>query len=255
MKYAVNLAREKPMVFGPSLVEIIFAFVNQRILESWTVYNEFIDALMDYMYSQTGVSPVSYVSTGFEFDYTRFIGWVPAALIGLSLISWLASLASIRASWRAARGEEPMLQESFNYVGRRILRFVSASILMTAFFLLASGVAVTPLIFFESMGLGPAFLVFFVVMVGLLIVGILAAPTFIVMIGEDAGFVPSLRKTIRFTRGVFWTYVGLGILLALMVFGLNLVPYVGYYLSFIMGAIGNIAIIDLYNNYRAAREL
>lgn len=255
LKYAVNLARDKPMVFTPSLVELLIAVVIQWILESWTVYNDFIDALLDYLYSQTGVTPVSYVSTGFEFDYTRFISWVPAALIGLSLISWVASLASIRASWRAVRGEEPMFQESFSYVGRRILRFVYASILMTTFFVAASGVAVTPLIFSESMGFGPAFLIFFVVMVGLLVVGILAAPTFIVMIGEDTGFVPSLRKTIRFTRGVFWTYVGLGILLALMTFGLNLVPYVGYYLTFILGAIGNITIIDVYNQYKAASEL
>lgn len=255
LKYSVKLAREKPMVFSPSLVELVIAFVNQRILESWTVYNDFIDALLDYLYSQTGVSPVSYVSTGFEFDYTRFISWVPAALIGLSLLSWMASLASIRASWRAVRGEEPMFQESFLYVGRRILRFVYASIIMTAFFVLASGVAVTPLIFSESMWGGSASIVFFVVMVGVMAVVILAAPTFIVMIGEDERFVPSLRKTLRFTRGSFWTYVGLGILLAIMAFGLSLVPIVGYYLTFIMGAIGNIAIIDLYNHYKAASEL
>jgi len=243
------------MVFSPSLVELLIAFVNQRILESWAVYNDFIDALLDYLYSQAGLSPVSYVSTGFEFDYTRFISWVPAALIGLSLLSWLASLASIRASWRAVRGEEPMFQESFYYVGRRILRFVYASILMTAFFVLASGVAVTPLIFSESMGEGYASLVFFVVMVGMMVVAILAAPAFIVMIGEDEGFVPSLRKTLRFTRGSFWTYIGLSILLVLLAFGLSLVPIVGYYLTFIMGAVGNIAIMDLYNQYRAASEL
>jgi hypothetical protein len=234
---------------------MVFAFVNQRVLESWTVYNEFIDAMLDYFYSQTGVSPVSYVYTGFEFDYTRFISWVLGALTLISLLSWVASLASIRASWRAVLGEEPMLQESFLYVGRRVLRFVYASILMTLFFVLASGVAVTPLFFMESMGSGFAFLVFFVVMAGMVVVAILAAPTFIVMIGEDEGFVPSLRKTIRFTRGSFWTYIGLGILLVLMAVAFGLVPYVGYYLSFVMGAIGNIAIIDLYNNYRAAREL
>ena len=113
LKYAVSVAREKPMVFGPSLVEVLIAFVNQRILESWAVYNEFIDAILDYFYSQTGVSPVSYVSTGFEFDYTRFIGWVLAAVTLLSLLSWLASLASIRASWRAVRGEEPTAEKSF----------------------------------------------------------------------------------------------------------------------------------------------
>lgn len=255
LKYAVNLAREKPMVFGPSLVEIIFAFVNQRILESWTVYNEFIDSILDYIYSQTGVSPVSFVSAGFEFDYTRFISWVPVALILVSLLSWVASLASIRVSWRAVSGEEPILQESFLYVGRRVLRFVYASILMTVFFVLASGVAVTILFFNEPMGGGSATLVFFLLMFGMMVVTILAAPTFIVMIGEDEGFVPSLRKTIRFTRGSFWTYIGLGVLLALMAVALGLVPYVGYYLSFIMGAIGNIAIIDLYNNYRGAREI
>ena len=243
------------MVFSPSLVELLIAFIHQRMLESWTVYIDFIDALLDYLYSQTGAAPVSYVSTGFEFDYTRFISWVPIALIGLSLISWVAFLASIRASWRAVRGEEPMFQESFFFVGRRILRFVYASILSTTFFVIASGVAVTPLIFSESMGFGPAFLIFFVVMVGLVIVGILAAPTFIVMVGEDEGFVPSLRKTLRFTQGSFWTYIGLGILLALMAFGLGLVPYVGYYLTFILVAVGNISIIDLYNQYRAASGL
>ena len=243
------------MVFSPSLVELLIAFIHQRMLESWAVYNDFIDALLDYLYSQTGVAPVSYVSTGFEFDYTRFISWVPAALIGLSLISWVAYLASIRASWRAVRGEEPMFQESFLFVGRRILRFVYASILSTTFFVIASGMAITPLIFSESIGFGPAFLIFFVVMVGLFAVAILAAPTFIVMVGEDEGFVPSLRKTLKFTRGSFWTYIGLGILLALMAFGLSLVPIVGYYLTFILGAIGKISIIDLYNQYRAASEL
>jgi hypothetical protein len=224
------------------------------ILDWWDVYNDFVNALLDYLYSQTGVSPVSYVSTGFGFDYTRFISWVPAALILLSLLSWLASLASIRASWRAVRGEEPMLLESFLYVGGHVLRFVSASIPMTAFFVLASGVAVAPLFFMESIGCGSAFLVFFAVIIGVIAVAILAAPTFIVMIGEDEGFLPSLRKTIRFTRGSFWTYIGLGILLALIAFGLSLVPYVGYYLTFVMGAIGNIAIIDLYNHYKAASE-
>ncbi len=255
MRYAVSLARDKPMVFGPSLVELLIAYVNQRILESWAVYNDFIDAILDYFYSQTGVSPVSYVSTGFEFDYTRFIGWVPVALILLSMLSWVASLASIRASWRAVRGEEPMFQESFLYVWRRVLRFVYASILMTAFFVLSSGVAVAFLIFNESMGGGSAALAFFLVMVGMMVVVILAAPTFIVMIGEDEGFVPSLRKTIRFTRGSFWTYIGLSVLLALMAVALGLVPYVGFYLSFIMGAIGNIAIIDLYSQYKVARTL
>ncbi len=255
LKYGFTVAREKPMVFGPSLVEVLIAYVNQRVLESWTVYNEFIDSLMDYFYSQMGMSPVSYVSTGFEFDYTRFISWVPVALILLSLISWIASLASIRSSWRAVRGEEPMLVESFSYVGRRVLRFLYASILITVFFMLASGVAVTPLFFMESMGSGSAVLVFFAVMAVVMVAAILAAPTFIVMVGEDEGFVRSLRKTVRFTRGSFWTYIGLGILLALIAVALGFVPYIGYYLSFIMGAIGNIAIIDLYNSYTSASEL
>ena len=255
LKYAVGLVREKPMVFGPSLVEIFIAVVAQRMLESWAVYNDFIDAILDYFYSQMGVSPVLYVSTGFEFDYTRFIGWVPVALILLSLLSWVASLASIRASWRAVSGEEPMFQESFLFVGRRILRFLYASILMTVFFMAASGVAVAFLFFNESMGGGYASLGFFLVMAGMTVVAILAAPAFIVMVGEDEGFIPSLRKTIRFTRGSFWAYIGLGILLAVIAVALGFVPYVGYYLSFIMGVVGNIAIIDLYNQYRAAREL
>jgi hypothetical protein len=176
------------------------------------------------------------------------------ALTLLSLLSWLASLASIRASWRAVRGEEPMLQESFLYVGGRVLRFIYASILMMVFFMLASGVAMAPLFFMESIGCPSAVLVFFVVIIGVMVAAILVAPTFIVMIGEDEGFVPSLRKTIRFTRGSFWTYIGLGILLALMAFALGMVPYVGYYLSFIMVVIGNIAMIDLYSQYKAAGE-
>jgi hypothetical protein len=243
------------MVFGPSLVEIVIAFVSQMILESWTVYNEFIDSLLDYLYTRMGVSPVSYTSLGFEFDYTRFISWIPVALIALSLISWIASLASIRASWRAVRGEEPLLLESFSYVGGRLLRFLYASILMTVFFAAASGVAVAFLVFNESMGGGFAALLFFSVMIGMTVVAILAAPTFIVMVGEDEGFVPSLRKTVRFTRGSFWTYIGLGILMALIAVALGFVPYVGQYLSFLMGAIGNIAMIDLYNSYKPSSEL
>jgi len=255
LKYALGVARDKPMVFGPSLVEIVIAFVNQMILESWTVYNEFIDSLLEYFYAQMGVSPVSYVSMGFEFDYTRFISWVPVALILLSLVSWIASLVSIRASWRAVRGEEPLLQESFSYVGRRVLRFLYASILISVFFVAASGVTVTFLIFNESMGGGLAALVFFLAMAGMMVVAILVAPTFIVMVGGDEGFIPSLRETVRFTRGSFWTYIGLGILMALIAVALGFVPYVGQYLSLLMGAIGNIAIIDLYNSYRQSSEL
>jgi hypothetical protein len=255
LKYAVSVARDKPMVFGPSLVGVLIAFMNQMILESWAVYNEFIDSLLDYLYSQMGVTPVSYVSTGFEFDYTRFISWVPLALILLSLVSWISSLASIRGSWRAVLGEEPLLQESFSYVGRRVLRFLYSSILMAVFFVAASGVAVTFLIYNESMGGGFASLVFFLVMVGMMVAAILVAPVFIVMVGEDDGFTSSLRKTIRFTRGSFWTYIGLGILLAIMAVALGFVPYVGQYLSLLMGAIGNIAIIDLYNSYRASNKL
>jgi hypothetical protein len=255
LKYAVGVARDKPMVFCPSLVEIVLAFVNQMILESWTVYNEFIDSLLEYFYAQMGVSPVSYVSTGFEFDYTRFISWVPVALILLSLVSWIASLVSIRASWRAVRDEEPLLRESFIYVGRRVLRFLYASLLISVFFVATSGVAVTFLIFNESMGGGFAAFVFFLVMAGMMVVAILVAPTFIVMVGEDRGLIPSLRKTVRFTRGSFWTYIGLGILMALIAVALGFVPYVGQYLSFLMGAIGNIAIIDLYNSYRQSSEL
>ena len=255
LKYAFDVARDKPMVFGPSLVEIVIAFVNQMILESWAVYNEFIDSLLDFLYSQMGVSPVSYTSFGFEFDYTRFISWVPVALMLLSLVSWIASLASIRASWRAVRGEEPLLQESFGFVGRRVLRFVYASILMTVFFAATSGIAVAFLIFNESMGGGFAALVFFLVMAGTMVVAILAAPTFIVMVGEDEGFTSSLRKTIKFTRGSFWTYIGLGILMALIAVALGFVPYVGQYLSYLMGAIGNIALIDLYNSYEQSSDL
>jgi len=87
------------------------------------------------------------------------------------------------------------------------------------------------------------------------VAAILVAPTFIVMVGEDEGFMPSLRKTVRFTRGSFWAYIGLGILLAVIAVALGFVPYVGYYLSFLIGAIGNIAIIDLYNSHRAADNL
>ncbi len=255
LKHAVAVVRDKPMVFGPSLVEIAIAFVSQMILESWTVYNEFIDSLLDYLHAQIGVPPVSYVPTGFEFDCTRFISWVSAALILLSLASWIASLASIRASWRAVRGEEPLLMESFSYVGRRVLRFLYASILMSVFFVAASGVAVSFLIFNEFMGGGFAALLFFLVMAGMTVVAILVAPTLIVMVGEDEGLVPSLRKTVRFTRGSFWTYIGLGILLALIAVALGFVPYVGQYLSFLMGAIGNIAMIDLYNSCKQISEL
>jgi hypothetical protein len=255
LKHAFGVARAKPMVFGPSLVEIIIAFVSQRMLESWAVYNEFIDAILDYFYSQMGLSPASYAFTGFEFDYTRFISWVPVALMLLSLLSWVASLASIKVSWMVVRGEEPQLQESFLYVGRRLLRFVYASILITVFFMAASGVGVAFLFFNESMGGGFAPLVFLLVMAGMTVAAILVAPTFIVMVGEDEGFMPSLRKTVRFTRGSFWAYIGLGILLAVIAVALGFVPYVGYYLSFLMGAIGNIAIIGLYNSQRAADKL
>jgi len=255
LKHAFDVVRAKPMVFGPSLVEVLIAFVSQRMLESWAVYNEFIDAILDYFYSQMGLSPASYAFTGFEFDYTRFISWVPVALMLLSLLSWVASLASIKVSWMAVRGEEPQLQESFLYVGRRLLRFVYASILMTVFFMAASGVGVAFLFFNESMGGGFAPLVFLLVMAGMTVAAILVAPTFIVMVGEDEGFMPSLRKTVRFTRGSFWAYIGLGILLAVIAVALGFVPYVGYYLSFLIGAIGNIAIIDLYNSHRAADNL
>lgn len=101
------------------------------ILESWAVYNEFIDSLLDYFYTQMGASPISYTPFGFEFDCTCFIVWVPAALILLSLVFWIASLASIRASWRAVREEEPLLMESFGFVGRQGPAVPDASILMT----------------------------------------------------------------------------------------------------------------------------
>ena len=102
---------------------------------------------------------------------------------------------------------------------------------------------------------GFAALLFFLVMAGMTVVAILVAPTLIVMVGEDEGLVPSLRKTVRFTRGSFWTYIGLGILLALIAVALGFVPYVGQYLSFLMGAIGNIAMIDIYNSCKQISEL
>lgn len=104
------------------------------------------------------------------------------------------------------------------------------------------------LIFNESMGAGFAALMFFLVMAGMTVAAILTVPAFIVMVGEDEGFIPSLWKTVRFTRGSFWNFICLDILLALITMALGFVPYVGQYLSLLMGAIGNIAMIDLYSS-------
>ncbi|MBN2334592.1 zinc ribbon domain-containing protein [Candidatus Bathyarchaeota archaeon] len=255
LRYAIDVARAKPIVFGPSLVEVLIAFANGRILDSWGVFQEFIEELIQYFQSQTGVMPVAYTYNGFEFDFTRFIAWVPVLMFALSLVSWVASLASIKVSWSVVRGEDPDIQGSFVFIGRRIVRFVYASILSHVFYAVVFGVAVGLILAGNSIGVGPAYLLSFIIMMGVLVVWILAGPVFILMVGDDAGFISSLKASFSFSRGRLDSYIGISLLLFLVGFGLTMIPTVGTYLTFISGVMWNLAMIDLYNQYKAGREL
>jgi len=248
IKYAADAARRNPRVFIPGVIGSMFTLLSSYLMESWDVYQDFMAYLWDLFEAQMEITPVAYTSG--LFDYTRLLGWVPAAILFLELLSWASSIASIHASWGILREEKGDVQSSYRYILRNLGRFIVASLWTATFSFLVGGVYVALIMGSDAMGLQSAVLLGLLLSIALIVVVFLAGPVYIVMVGEDLGFMAALRLTLGFTRGRATSYLGITLILFLVLMGLGLIPWVGYYLSFITSTLENLAVGDLYTQYK-----
>lgn len=248
IKYATDMARKNPGVFIPGLIGSMLSLISGYLMESWDVYQDFMEYLWDLFEAQMEITPVAYTSD--LFDYTRFVGWVPAAVLLLGLLGWASSLASIHASWSVLRGERLDMRSSYAYVLRNLTRFIVAGLWTALFTLLAVAVYVALIMGSDAIGLQAAVWIGLLFSAALIVVIFFAGPVYIVMVGEDLSFMGALRQTVGFTRSRAASYLGITLTLFLVLMGLGYIPQVGYYLSFITGALENLALGDLYTQYK-----
>jgi len=248
IKYAADTARRNPTVFIPGVIGSVFTFLSSILMESWDVYQDFVGYLWDLFEAQMEVAPVTYTSE--LFDYTRFLGWVPAAVFLIGLLSWASSLASIHMSWSVLREEKGDVQSSYRYVMRNLGRFIVAGLWTALFSFLVGAVYVVLIMGSDTIEFQAAVWMGLLFSAMLIVAVFLAGPVSIVMVGDDLGFVEALRLTVGFTRRRAISYLGVTILLFLVLVGLGFIPLVGYYLSFITGALENLAVGDLYAKYK-----
>ena len=248
LKYAADVARRSPRVLVPGAIGAVFSLLSGYVVESWDVYQDFMAYLWQLFEAQAGMSPVAYASD--LFDYTRFLDWVPVTVLILGLLSWASSLASIHMSWRILRGEGGDVQSSYRYIGRNLGRFIVASLWTALFSFLAGAVYVVLIVGRDAIGFEAAVWMGLLFTAALIVAVFLVGPVYIVMVGEDVGFMEALRITVGFTRRRAMSYLGITLLLFLVLMGLGMIPWIGLYLSFVTVALENLAIIDLYTMYK-----
>ena len=248
LRHAVDVVRRRPGVLVPGAIGAMFSLLSGYVVESWDVYQDFMAYLWDLFEAQMEIAPVAYMSD--VFDYTRFLGWVPVAVLLLGLLSWASSLASIHMSWSVLREEKGDVQSSYRYITRNLGRFIVAGLWTALFSLVAGAVYVVLIIGSDTIGFQTAVWMGLLFSAALIVALFLAGPVYVIMVGEDLGFVEALRLTVGFTRGRAMSYLGITLLLFLVLVGLGFIPWVGYYLSFITGALENLAVGDLYTQYK-----
>jgi len=252
LRYAVDLARGNPKVFIPGAIGALFSFLSEYLVESWDVYQDFMAYLWEMFGAQMEIIPAAYSSE--MFDYTRFLGWVPVAVLFLGLLNWASTLATIHMSWGVIRGEDGDVGASYRYVARNLSRFILAS-LYTALFSFIVGavyfglIAWSPAIGFEAaMWMGLLFTVAFIVAL------FLAGPVYVVMVGEDTVFMEALRLTVGFTRSRAVTYLGISLMIFLALVGLSMIPQIGIHMYFVTATLENLALGDLYTSFKRDAE-
>jgi ribosomal protein L40E len=248
LKYAADVARRNPKVFIPGAIGAVFSLLSGYMVESWDVYQDFMAYLWKLFEAQAGMSPVAYASG--LFDYTRLFGLVPVAVLILGLLSWASYLASIHLSWNILRGEKGDVQSSYRYIARNLWRFMVASLWTALFSFLVGGVYVVLIVGSDSVGFEAAFWMGLLFTVALIVAVFLAGPVYVVMVGEDMVFMEALRLTVGFTRRRAMSYLGITIFIFISLMGLGMIPWIGLYLSFVTGALENLAVSDLYTQYK-----
>ena len=244
--HAVKIARENPLVFVPSLIGSILSILGGIILESWDVYRGFYDDLLDYMYAQSGVLPVSYSSSSFSFDWSLLVSWVPLALLVLSLISWLSYLASYDLGWMALNGEKPDVLSSYRHIASNIFRFVLGGVYSLVFVSVALFLFLLLMIGSAFIGISLAAVIGFILSLNLLATIVMASPTFLIMVIENLRFTPALKSSFQFTSRSLGPYLTLILLMGVLSLIFSwIIPYGGY-LSFLVTVLADLSIMGLY---------
>ncbi len=107
----------------------------------------------------------------------------------------------------------------------------------------------------DVIGFEQALLGSFLFSLVVIVVALMAAPVSLIMVIEDQPFTPALMNALRFTRRRFVTYLGVVLLLGLVAVAIGMVHTYASYLGFILSVLSNIAVADLYVQYRVDRAI
>ncbi|MCW4050618.1 MAG: zinc ribbon domain-containing protein [Candidatus Bathyarchaeota archaeon] len=249
MKFSIEKAKRRPLVFVPAILSSLLSIIGNKLLESWDVFQDLYDELLDFFWAQSDVMPVSYVYEIYGFDWSRLISWIPVALFIISVLTWVSSIASLKISLDAVRDEELDVKTAYMYVFRRLGRFFEAGFYSVAF---SVAVILVYVYLFLSDSIGYDLALNLALIFSLVIIGftVLSAPVFFVMIVENSGLIPALGVTLRFTRQRISSYLGISLFMGLIAVVMSMIyPYIGYF-AFVPTVLGNLALIDLYNHYK-----
>jgi hypothetical protein len=124
---------------------------------------------------------------------------VPVAVLFLGLLSWASSLTSIHVSWSVLHGEKVDVHSSYMYIARNLVRFIVTGLWTALFSFLAGAVYFVLIMGSDGIGFGAAVWMGLLFSAALIVAVFLAGPVYIVMVGEELGFVEALRLTVGFT--------------------------------------------------------
>lgn len=226
-----------------------------RVLDYWLDKYNFFERLYEWLGIDTNIIPIIYRAPGEAVNWETAIGIIILITFLSSILDGVLSISSLHIISEAVKGNKTSLKNSLSYAISNLIRFFIAGLAILIFFGSFFGIVAFLMVFMESQSLEIGVIALLAVSFAVVVVSILGSPFAVIMVTDDIDFNEAISKAFTFSRKRIWTYLGLLILIGVVVLVLSVVPYVGWIIITIPSVIGNLAIIDLYLEYKKDSEL
>ena len=255
LKFALELSKQNPVIFIPNVISAVLSFILMRIMDYWLDKYNFIERIYEWLGIDTNIIPIVYRAPGEALTWETAMGIVFLIVFLSSILDGILSISGLHISSEIVKGNETSLKNSLSYAISRFIRFFLAGLAILIFFGSFFGIVAFLAVVMEAQSLEIGVIALLVVSLAIVVVSILGSPFAVIMVADDIGFSEAISKAFTFSRKRIWTYLGLLILIGVVVSVLSVVPYVGWIIITIPSVVGNLAIIDLYLEYKKDSEL
>lgn len=237
------------------MISAVLSFILMRALDYWLDKYNFIERIYDWLGIDTNIIPIIYRAQGEAINWETAMGIFILIIFLSSVVDGILSISSLHISSETVKGNETSLKDSLSYAISNLIRFFIAGLAILIFFGSFFGIIAILAVFMESQSLEIGVIALLVVSFAVVIISILGSPFAVIMVADEIGFSKAISKAFTFSRKRIRTYLGLLIIVGVVISVLSVVPYVGWIIITIPSVVGNLAIIDLYLEYKKDSEL